>query len=347
MITLLIITCFIYRQQLRRLVVILNHKEMVSVIIPTYKRVDSLERAILSVKKQTYQNIELIIVDDNGKDSVYSKKIKEMFNKKYRDVVSKYLVHKKNKGGAAARNTGIKASTGRYISFLDDDDEFLPNKLEKQINKIRDLDDSWGGVYCGYANFISNKKMNQRKNLTEGNLLIELLLMKNYIAAGSTLLVRREIFDIIGLFDTDFIRHQDWEFMIRFFSKFKLAFVNEILVILHRDDKQNKPSASKRVEITDMFFEKFEEIIDKLPEKERNKIYKRHNLELVRAFLLERKYKKAFYYYKKARSYESLTFAEFYSFCLNLVNSIIPVISLKNKIKGCLKFLFDKNQRVK
>lgn len=306
--------------------------ETVSVIIPTYKRTERLERAIKSVIKQTYPNIELIIVDDNGKDSVFTSKISKMINVKYKSVVSKYIIHEKNSGGAAARNTGIKASTGKYIALLDDDDEFLPDKLSKQVRKIKKLDTTWGGVYCGYAYHISDLKIGEKNYSAEGNLLLDLFLQKNNIAAGSTLLARKEVFSTIGLFDTEFKRHQDWEFMIRFFSKYKIAVVNEILVILHRDDNQNKPSAEEMAKVKVMFFEKFKNVIDSFSNKNRNEIYKRHILGLVKAFCQEKKYIKAFHYYKTARSYARLSFIEFGNLCFVLVNSIIPFNILKRKI---------------
>lgn len=108
--------------------------QRVSVIIPTYKRETKyLLRAIKSIKDQIYKNTEIVIVDDNPPDSEYRQKIME-FMKRYEDdsdVV--YIMNPKNVGGSLARNNGINTATGDFITFLDDDDEYLPEKVEKQL----------------------------------------------------------------------------------------------------------------------------------------------------------------------------------------------------------------------
>ena len=102
----------------------------VSIIIPTYNRAHLIGRAIQSVLNQTYQNFEIIVVDDGSTDNT-EEMIKE-FQK--HDKRIKYIRHEKNRGGAAARNTGIKVARGEYIAFQDSDDEWLPEKLEKQMD---------------------------------------------------------------------------------------------------------------------------------------------------------------------------------------------------------------------
>ena len=99
----------------------------ISVVIPTHNRASFLKKAIESVLRQSYTNLEVIIVDDNSTDNT-----KEVVNS-YKDKRIKYIVHDKNKGGAVARNTGIIASTGDIVAFLDDDDEWLPEKIKKQM----------------------------------------------------------------------------------------------------------------------------------------------------------------------------------------------------------------------
>ena len=97
-------------------------KIKVSVIITTYKRADMLSRAINSVLNQTYKNIEVIVVDDNGNGSEYRLKTEIIMNKYSQIDNLKYIKHKENKNGSAARNTGIREATGDIICFLDDDD---------------------------------------------------------------------------------------------------------------------------------------------------------------------------------------------------------------------------------
>ena len=114
------------------------------IIIPTYKRNTTLERAINSVLNQTIGNLEIIVVDDNDEKSKY-RKLNEKLMSKYRNnskVI--YLKHKRNLNGAAARNTGILYSKSKYIAFLDDDDEYLEKKIELQIKLLKQLDNTWG-----------------------------------------------------------------------------------------------------------------------------------------------------------------------------------------------------------
>ena len=105
-------------------------EEKVSVIIPTYNRAESLKRAIDSVLNQTYKNVEIIVVDDNNPNTTYREENEKSIKKYYGENEKvKYIKHPENKNGAAARNTGIRNATGKYITFLDDDDYFMNNRI--------------------------------------------------------------------------------------------------------------------------------------------------------------------------------------------------------------------------
>ena len=106
-----------------------TQNELISVIIPSYNSGKFLGEAIESVVNQTYKNIEIIVINDGSTDN--TEEIAKKWQK--RDERVRYLKHKENKGPSAARNTGIKNSRGEYIAFLDDDDEWLPEKLERVI----------------------------------------------------------------------------------------------------------------------------------------------------------------------------------------------------------------------
>lgn len=121
----------------------------VTVIIPTYKRsVEFLSRAVKSVIDQTYKNIEIIVIDDSPSNYIERDNIK-----KYMDSIVnqdiKYYQNEKNMGGSLARNRGIELATGEYISFLDDDDEYMPEKIEKQIKFML-----YGGNDLSFSNMI-------------------------------------------------------------------------------------------------------------------------------------------------------------------------------------------------
>ncbi len=128
-----------------------NNLELISVIIPTYKRNDSLNRAIKSVINQTYKNIEIIVVDDNANFHEFRKKTREIVSQ-YDNV--KLIENEKNLGGGLSRNVGIDNSKGNFVAFLDDDDEFLPEKIEKQYSLLKKLNDEKVAIVYCYANMI-------------------------------------------------------------------------------------------------------------------------------------------------------------------------------------------------
>ena len=141
-----------------------TYNKLVSVIIPTYNRFESLLYAINSIKNQTYKNIEIIVINDNSTDMRY-------YNYKFNDIIIIHL-NKNSKTiynytcAAYARNYGIRICNGNYICFLDDDDYFLPNKVEEQINileKNNNIHMCCSDSYIGNGNYISNniyKKFN-------------------------------------------------------------------------------------------------------------------------------------------------------------------------------------------
>ena len=141
-------------------------QQLVSVIIPTYKGADKINSAVDSVLNQTYKNIEVIVVDDNGENEPEQLLTAEKM-KKYETFENvKYLVHKKNINGSAARNTGIRASKGFYLGFLDDDDVFLPDKTQKQVDCFEKLPEDYATSSFSphMADIISCTRCNTTKN---------------------------------------------------------------------------------------------------------------------------------------------------------------------------------------
>lgn len=183
---------------------------LVSVIIPTYKNDGSLERAINSVLNQGYNNIEIIVVDDNNPDSDYRKTTEKLMGLyKEKDNI-KYIKHNYNKNGSAARNTGFRNSQGLYISLLDDDDYFVEDKIELQVDfleKHSEFDAVYGGRYEKNSTIIYEK---------EGDLTEDLLGYK-ILPCTCSLMLRREAYETLNGFNETYKRHQDFEFLLRFF----------------------------------------------------------------------------------------------------------------------------------
>ena len=207
-------------------------KGLISIIIPTYKRYpDMVNRAIQSALNQSYKPIELIVVDDSPDDFDGRLSIKQMILSLKDDRI-KYIQHPKNMGACAARNTGIKESKGEYLAFLDDDDEWLPLKLEKQIALMSGSD--VGIVYCGHK--IVNEET-ETKNISArkcySGKVFDRLILVNFIGSTSFVLIRRECFNECGLFDTKIKASQDLELYLRIVQKYEVAYVDEPLVVYH------------------------------------------------------------------------------------------------------------------
>ncbi len=187
--------------------------DLVSVVIPTYNRYDELFRAIDSVLLQTYKNIEIIVVDDNYNNKYLRNKIKNKL-KAYKNV--NYLTPNKHLGGSEARNFGVKNSKGKYISFLDDDDEYYENKIEEQVSLFNSLnDDKLALVYC-YGDIIyPNGLVEKEKTNYKGWPLS--IQMRFNIAGTSFWLIRKDIFELIGGFESIY-SHQDGVVLLKLLS---------------------------------------------------------------------------------------------------------------------------------
>ena len=143
-----------------------EQEDLVSVIIPTYKRAVYLKRAINSVLAQTYKNIEIIIIDDNDPISVYRRDNENMLKEFVEKNKVIYIKHPKNMNGATARNTGIKNAKGKYITFLDDDDYFFNNRIEIIVDRLKN-NAEYDGAYTGFECVCDNKVVFKKKRRKE------------------------------------------------------------------------------------------------------------------------------------------------------------------------------------
>lgn len=259
----------------------------VSVIIPTYKRANYLHRAIDSVINQRYINIEVLVVDDNDPNTVYRGKTKEIMDRytAFNNVF--YIKHRKNKGGSAARNTGFRASTGDYIMYLDDDDEMLPDKVAEQVKCLNNLDKSWGLCYTNYIRKNNGKIIYYSAERREGYLLVDALMRNLFVHAGCNLMIRREVVEEVNGFDETFIRNQDIEFLVRVLKKYKIAYVDNLGLIKHFEDRQTHNVTYN--EITSHYIDKFKPLIETLPHNEKRKVYTMFQLQHFRHDLIKKK----------------------------------------------------------
>jgi len=211
---------------------------IVSVIIPTHNRNGFLQSAIESVLNQTFQDFEIIVVDDASDEDV------QWIVRGFHDRRVKCIRHEKNKGEAGARNTGLIHSNGEYIAFLDDDDVWFPKKLGLQIRALEKCTLKVGGIYSGYiaVDYGSSRILHTKIPTKRGNIYQDLLI-RNVIGTPSTVLVRRSCIETAGLFDGNIFYGVDLDFYLRIAKDFHFECIEEPLVQynIHENRLSNNP----------------------------------------------------------------------------------------------------------
>ena len=220
----------------------------VSVIIPTCNRAGFLRGAIDSVLSQTFQDFEIVVVDDASTDN--TPEIVACFH----DQRIKFIRHKSRKGAAIARNTGITNSKCDYIAFLDDDDEWFPEKLAKQM-AVMLASPPRGGVSCIPAIDLVDRASGKIKGQmipTKSGDLSEALLIDNCIGGTSSVLIKKDCFKKVGMFDEALPSMEDYDLWIRISRWFHFDYVKEPLLKYYVHQKKiskNLHALSRGMEI--------------------------------------------------------------------------------------------------
>lgn len=262
----------------------LRNNSTISVVIPTYKNRGGLNNSVDSALAQDYEGLlEVIVVDDNFPESEERKNTECIMARYSKNPKVVYIRHNQNMNGAAARNTGIKASKGDYIAFLDDDDIFLKGKLTKQVTYL-EKHKEFDAVYC----FATSIKYNSSHKIIEGDGTRDILLLESNFPTIS-LVFRREALEAINGFDETFYRHQDYELMLRFFANgYKIGCVPEVLVEQGINKGENIPKGKKMDELKAYFLSKFRSVIQKEDAKTpgfANKVYAKHYAEVFLSYI--------------------------------------------------------------
>lgn len=207
---------------------------LVSVVIPTYSRNFTLKRAIDCVLAQTHQKLEIIVVDDNPPESEWRKCSERIMQKYTKDPRVLYIQNEYNMGGGLTRNQGIKQAKGKYVSFLDDDDEYLPERIEKMLKVFEESrNEKLALVYC-YAKFINqdgSSTYSDTRNF-HGNCLYEAM-VQNCIAATSQWMVKKSVLDEVDGFP-DVPCKQDSQTILRMLNAgYEVEVVPEELSVYH------------------------------------------------------------------------------------------------------------------
>ncbi|MEW6530961.1 MAG: glycosyltransferase [Thermodesulfobacteriota bacterium] len=206
---------------------------LVSVIIPTYNRAPVLERAINSVLAQSFRDYELIVVDDGSTDAT------QAVIARCRGKLS--AIFQENRGVAAARNLGIRHSSGELVSFLDSDDEWLPEKLKRQIELFRHGDETF---VCHTDEIWLRDGKNVRpraKHAKQGGRFFDRAL-ELCLISPSSVIISRALLDRVGWFDESLPAAEDYDMWLRLTAFYPVHFVAEPLVIKHggHDDQLSR-----------------------------------------------------------------------------------------------------------
>lgn len=211
----------------------------VSVIVPTYNRASVLKRAVESVLSQSFCDWELIVVDDGSTDNT-------------QDLLKSYVNHSKvrffktkNKGVSAARNLGVRQALGSWIAFLDSDDQWLPEKLEKQVNyskKHRDISIVHGDeVWIRQGVRVNPMKKHQKSG---GDIFAQAL--KLCCISPSAVFIKKNLFDKVGGFKENFPVCEDYDLWLRITGHYPVGYIDDFLIKKyggHRDQLSSQYKA--------------------------------------------------------------------------------------------------------
>ncbi|MGC8658336.1 MAG: glycosyltransferase, partial [Desulfomonilaceae bacterium] len=205
-----------------------EHKPLISVVIPTFNRVDTLYRSICSVNRQTYRNVELIVVDDGSTDATSD--LLASISKS----IEFHFVEQPHRGVSAARNKGIAISRGNLIAFLDSDDEWREDKLEKQLQWFDPEDENF--ICHSDELWLKNGRIVNQKNIhkKQGGFFFERALERCLISPSAAL-ISRSLLDKVGHFDEALPAAEDYDLWLRVTAFYPVKFVNEPLITKYGD----------------------------------------------------------------------------------------------------------------
>ena len=216
--------------------------EKVSAIITTHNRADLLKRSIESVLNRTYKNLECIVVDDNSTDNT-----REVCNQFPVNYI--YIPKEETRGGNYARNLGIKAASGDYCAFLDDDDYWLPEKIEKQVKMAEEKDCEL--VYCGMRLEIIKKEgiiYEDKLPSPSASGDMSKLILQFIATTTSCILCKKQALIEVGLFDEELKFWQEYELTIRLAQRSPFYFVNAPLIVYRLNQQDSNRLTNKYFE---------------------------------------------------------------------------------------------------
>lgn len=200
-------------------------KPIVSVIIPAFNRADSIAEAVTSVSDQTFEDLEIIVVDDGSTDA--TRAVVEGLS----DGRIHYVAHDENKGANAARNTGVRLARGRYVAFQDSDDRWHPEKLARQIAAC--TSSAAKVCFCAFNRHVGSvcaKVPKDSYRIPSGLSDLQRQVLRGSFISCQTLVIDRDLVLSVGAFDESLQRLQDWELCLRLSQATPVYYLDEALV---------------------------------------------------------------------------------------------------------------------
>lgn len=197
---------------------------LVSVIVPTYNRPDTLKNTLESIASQTYKPIEVVVVNDAGEDV---STIADLFQDR---LGVKYLVHPENKGLAAARNTAIRHASGEYIAYLDDDDLFYRDHIETLVTHLETSDDkvAYTDAYRVCQEKEDGRYVVKQKDVPYSFDFDSDLILAQNLFPVLCVMHKKSCLNEVGLFDESLTTHEDWDLWIRMSRKYLFVHIRKI-----------------------------------------------------------------------------------------------------------------------
>jgi len=238
----------------------MEKQPLVSIVIPTHNRPELVRKAIESVLGQTFRDFEIIIIDDGQE-----KRAKEAVLM-FADDRIRYVAHDKERGCSGAKNTGIREAKGKYVAFLDDDDTWSDNKLSLQIEALKDVPADVAYSFTAVTDVFDDRETERTVPDGIGNYYEYALRVFNGMLS-SALIIRRDVFDDIGLLSEEFPSHTDIDLMLRVSRKYRGVGVNKSLVrrIVLSGHEQMGSSWKRRIAGREMLLEKYKDEFEARP----------------------------------------------------------------------------------
>lgn len=270
-------------------------KPLVSVIVPTYKQEESLKKALESLANQTYDNIEIVLIDDNDNECFNEKvkKIVDDFISVYPQIKLLYLINHPNLGSAKTRNRGIESCSGEYVTFLDDDDVYLPNKVRRQLDEMTNsnADFSITDLYLfTEEGKLIDKRVRYYIKETDCKTLMTYHL-KYHLTGTDTMMYKKEYLIKIGGFDTQDLGDEYYlmEKAIQFGGSFCYVPVCDVHAVVHTGE-MGLSSGQNKINCENQLFEHKKQYLDVLSKKDKRYVKMRHYAVLAFAGIKMKKW---------------------------------------------------------